>query len=121
MAVRYIELIDEMTVGVIEAGYGSGIARPGPDDDDEDDDVTVGRTGLDLPLADSGREEYPDVPDDMHWVDGKLVWDGKWVDGKFVKSTSHAEDGDVLDRQSPSTPPHTSTEPLRAEAFTIDS
>jgi hypothetical protein len=119
---RYIELVDEMMVGVIEAGYGSGIRRPG-DHDDEDDDATTGVTGSDLTVADDGRKKYPEVREDMHWADGELVWDGEWIDGKFFKSTSHAEDDDALDRhpRSPTTPKDGRSDPLRAEALRIDS
>ncbi len=116
--VEYQELMDKLGLAVVvQSHLGSGVAQP----DDEGDDATPGATS-DLTDADDGRKEYPDVPDDMRWVDGRLEW-GEWIDGKFVKSIAHAKDDDALDRprRSPATQEHTNTEPWRAEAFNIDS
>jgi hypothetical protein len=117
--VGYQELMDKQGLEVVvRSDLGSGVAEP----DDEGDDVTTGATS-DLTVEDDGRKEYPDVADDMHWVDGKLEWDGVWIDGKFVKSIAPANDDDALDRPrpSPATQEHTNAEPWRAEAFNIDS
>lgn len=124
---RYIELIDEMMDGVIEASYGSGIRRPGDADQDNDAVASQPPTAAIIDMNDDGQDDRIAagnvLPDGCSWYEGKPV-PGQWTDGKFVKSIEHASDDDDAAsypcRPRTTTNEHTSAD-LRAEAFNVAS
>jgi hypothetical protein len=120
LVVRYQELIEQMYLGVLESGYGSGVAPPG---DDDDDDARFEVPSSDVTVADDELLEDDELLDGMRWVDGKPVWDGNWVDGKFVRSTADVSEDLTLHRRParPTEQETSSGEPLRAEALNINS